>query len=133
MREIKFRAWDKKNKKIVREFSINISKLKNISFLSILSWYWQVNKVKFGPQPDDLELMQFTGLKDRNGENIYEGDIVKCIHNNNTSAIRWEERLVEDIKTEETYLTAGFFLEEPSSCEFEVIGNIYENPDLLNK
>lgn len=122
MREIKFRAWSKKSKTI-RD---------------------NIFDVRLG-NDEDYELMQFTGLKDKNGKEIYEGDIVK-----DKEGIIWQ-----------VYWTMGAFsifcdthnlskslklkikdkTKEDEDIEIlnawwvgvEVIGNIYENPELLKE
>lgn len=85
----------------------------------------------------ELHVMQFTGLQDKNGKEIYEGDIVSCI---------WDGHSYEDIgpakvavSADERGLAYGYFpfVVPPSTRGkyegyFEVVGNIYENPDLLS-
>lgn len=71
-------------------------------------------------------LMQCTGLKDKNSKLIYEGDIVK--QNKTMYCVTWEEGIYGfcDIRTKITYT-----VEYVMSKKQEVIGNIYENPELL--
>lgn len=85
------------------------------------------NDSYYGNIASEVELMQFTGLLDKNGKEIYEGDVVKsCDNQYDGSTFKDLLQVVE--------FTEGSFVpvsERHSSC-FEVIGNIYENPELLN-
>lgn len=119
MREIKFRAWDSKNKKMYSFELIELPYSENVNldgqFDGLLDMYYK--------------LMQYTGLKDKNGVEIFEGDLLKSYdeHGNidvdkviyNTSHCKF--MLVSD---SESRLPIG--LGEYSSFTLEVIGNIHE-------
>ena len=76
-------------------------------------------------------VMQFTGIRDRNDIDVYEGDIVECA-NGHIGAIEWMERdccfnVTRYYSSSDDYPTMAFMEGQP----FEVLGNIYENPELL--
>jgi len=109
MREIKFRVWDIEKKQMLHIHTL---------FLK--------NKDEICPPGI---LMQYTGLKDKNGKEIYEGDIVhfqsQFSHESFTEVVGWE---IENGDEMGTYTGFGLFYK---AKEYEVIGNIYENPELL--
>ena len=125
-REIKFRAWDKKNKLFitnddeVKEYMIGLDgKLYRMDFYSGVSGYEDGNLI--WNELKDIILMQYTGLKDINGREIYEGDVVYVYGLGNY--------LVRDIRADyDTLLNAKM-----ENDLGEIIGNIYRYPELLKE
>jgi len=122
MREIKFRAWDKENNQGI----FDVSGFRN-NFKST-----QVkNKqgVALWVKSTSLELMQFIGLKDKNKKEIYSGDIVNLA--GGKFIVKWEDKKAKfslvDRMAEDDYFQEGNII----GIELKVIGNIYENPELL--
>lgn len=138
-REIKFRAWDG-----------------NKMLTNVLPWSWDaviqkgyhkcvssdrppfssaVGEAKFEVHVhmiNDVEVMQYTGLKDKNGKEIYEGDIVT--DDIDTGVVKlglWDNELYYGYET----ICGWHVVHKPSSSlldsTYEMIGNIHENPELL--
>ena len=116
MREIKFRAWDKKTK--------NMYQVKGISFTwRWASWDTEVLQSQYKGF-DDIELMQFTGLRDKNGKEIWEGDILEYADKSGMGVVRFGEGAFY-LETNLKNWRGDIYESE------EVIGNIWENPELL--
>lgn len=141
MRDFKFRAWDKVYKTMIyniqriydglsdEDSGIDQDKL-YASNLSKSCFGYNLND-------PDIEVMQFTGLKDKNGKEIYEGDTGKSWYDR---SLIWEVYWNDD--DARFWLRSGIREYGDMNCsddleagvnwlEFEVIGNIYENPELL--
>ena len=79
---------------------------------------------------ENVDLMQYTGLKDKNGKEIYDGDVVELETENSTQ--RWEVCFYDGsfgFARDDHFITFGYV--NHGSDGIEVIGNIYENPNLL--
>ena len=149
MREIKFRAWHKAEKRFINlngmstEFGTMTDKgqVYGITEQGVLHEY----------DKDEIELMQFTGLKDKHGKEIFEGDIVEWKHSEqqNESEFYKERRTIyfhngsygfEGWNTAEGDILNYRNIHHPShfatpdlyykDFDIEIIGNIYENPEL---
>lgn len=141
-REIKFRVWDKKNKKFIDESLINLNPCGTISILKDKS----IGYLYYGKELDCelISLSFFTGLKDANGKEIYEGDIAIGDHPM-TPALKNPSEIVFEgsgFKVKFTGRYGDIFLRpldiffgpvEVKFTRFEIIGNIYENPELLEE
>lgn len=135
MREIRFRVWDNLEKTYLNEKDIAINNLNNIFIFEIYDkndtdlWY-----TRLLPDPDNERhvIEQYTGLKDKNGTEIYEGDVVKVEGDGEIYRVEW--------------IRSGFGLEPRYNSprypilgnvelrkKIKVIGNIHENPELLEE
>jgi hypothetical protein len=116
MREIKFRAWHKHFK----QMSNTIMTLGDAYF-----GFPNRSELRYWLHVEDMEVMQFTGLKDKDGKEIYEGDIIHgpvitdtpyTVQCPSLESFHWYQELADAIE---------------EGKQIEVIGNIYQNAELL--
>lgn len=131
-REIKFRAWHTKYLKMEyydKELKEDID-------------YWdgckgtKLSMINSLCRNNNFILMQYTGLKDKNGKEIYEGDVLQGVSNNpfslghvNNYQVMWG---VDSWHIKGTHFSIQE-LKNYCNNNIEIIGNIYENPEILNK
>lgn len=121
MREIKYRAWEKNLKQIIPVYNINFES-KQINTGSAWRFF------------DEIELMQYTGLKDRNGNEIFEGDILLGVKNFKVTPIKilWNK---DKCFYQMSFLN-DFDIKNLTKNDIDnsiVIGNVYENKDFIKE
>lgn len=128
MREIKFRAWSKEGKMMLQNAQdVYDGSPEEEETISTKDFYHFFPTSSFGEYLDneDIELMQFTGLHDKNGKEIYEGDIVQFQ--------TFPKIGIVDYIAPKFLAKLGAESNSLQGYEVEVIGNIYESPELLKQ
>jgi hypothetical protein len=121
-REIKFRAWDKRGKKMQRVGSVH--------FYETHIEVYCPDALEQPYRNTSIELMQYTGITDKNGKEIYEGDIVSGRFGINKFVIPSEMKMLHT-GGESNMSCYGWNFKGYDNTQLEVIGNIYENPELM--
>lgn len=152
MREIKFRVWDKAINKMITQENVKEFLGKTISEkwedelpYSNDEWYpayeiltifdylkdFQERTIKrYEPSENRFDIMQYTGLHDENGKEIYEGDIVKSFFiDTDENGNEIYKYYIIEVKYDEVLCSYKI----DKFMNLEVIGNIYENKELLNE
>jgi uncharacterized phage protein (TIGR01671 family) len=165
MREIKFRVWNKNKKKMINVCKLHFGGALGVWGLTAITEmeYWmgaaaEGKTVRY----EDYELMQYTGLKDKNGKEIYERDLIKFTlpewklptgyqdYDGDFENDTVSERTIicevqirptrgtgmiyrKDVDDEITDINLKYHWFKIHTKTDEIIGNIYENPELINK
>lgn len=134
MREIKFRAWDKEEKFMLQDIQSMYDG--SCNHKETEERYGWISCFDSFIDNDNYVVMQYTGLKDKNGTEIYEGDIIGFEDYTSTESGYWEQQCTGVVEWCDE--TVSFEVSNRLSAEsYEVldeclvIGNIYENPNLL--
>lgn len=137
MRDIKFRAWDKVSKKMLKIGLVDLDDMTVYNAKSGDFRFSYQRKTKYSETEsfEDVErliFMQYTGIKDKNEKEIFEGDIF--VHNNQKFEVIYDGTRFIGVDSDRSgngyvcYVDSHY---KDGSSSIEVIGNIYENPELL--
>lgn len=137
MREIKYRVWDKRIGKMGEVTEIRLSKVQN----NLVKYRYTDDRGKIIDEQshfdkgfsNGLDIMQYTGLKDKNDKEIYEGDIIKAGWHGYKAVVTWQEnsvRFIGEVIGEKAIVYVDMVDKDDISA-VKVIGNIYENPELI--
>ena len=133
MREIKFRIWVKDRKEIFEVVLINYVS-KNVTYiLERIGHSLNIRDSKFNDvEFNDVEFMQYTGLKDKNEKEIYEGDILFESFGERYYKVIFENASFR-AEAEGDFDEYSFDLIDIVAQGCEIVGNIYENPELIKE
>lgn len=128
MREYKFRAWDNENNQMLDVQELNFEDC-------FYGGEMQIKTTMYNDYFDcrEMPLMQYTGLHDKDGKEIYEGDILQI--DIEKAWVMWNERYgyFELVPIGDYYFDSPVIGEAIEYTDSELIGNIYENKELLNE
>lgn len=147
-REIRFRCWNEGSKKMFE--NVGLTPTECIVYKHTAKMIEPEEDWRFGR--DTVRLMQFTGLLDKNGREIYEGDIIEFTDKWEWYRTSWASKFLfaneerkkelqkefEALPTEKREVTIdfteglNFSTHDLREGRWQVIGNVYENPEILN-
>jgi len=140
MREIKFRAWNKKIEMMINYKGLDVALSLEGEIMPLNINNSSAEELSYKREnSEEYIIMQYTGLHDKNGKEIYEGDIVKntifSSKFNSKYYVEWNENSASFLILTPPLTLSGFQNHFPnySTIQLEIIGNIYENPKLLKE
>ena len=135
MREINFRVWSNRNKEMINVNECEV-------FLDFNGKVYTTGIDEYGDveycEVEDIELLQYTGLNDKNGKEIYEGDIIEGGYSNPLGGGFISKKYIIEYDIEKGGYMGHIIGHRPYGDTWiqfikgKIIGNIYENADLLN-
>jgi len=127
MNDVKYRAWDYKEKRMVKVLAIDWEH-QTINYEADINHEGMKGFERCYHQPlENFELLQFTGVRDKNGQEIYEGDILKNSFGS-LYEVKWVPSMMSFMCSP---LKVVYDVRRIDNLDTEVVGNIFENTELL--
>ena len=120
----KFRVWDKKYKRFLDGGEVIFDLYNNNTCEIVINELGYDNTID---RQSDFIVMQYTGINDKNGKEIYEGDIIKNNPDGDISVVYFDEEELQFCTKNNIYCQCPLF----TFYDFEIIGNVYENSNLF--
>lgn len=136
-KNIKFRAWHKDKERMYNILELDFSgNLVLLDYYFVTTPYDVVQEIPFWEPVDEVELMMYTGQQDKHGKDIYEGDVVSYteIDGYSWETNRKSKELVTEITVSIKTEFEEYYGDEDAQISYEnleIIGNKYENPELV--
>lgn len=135
MRQIKFRAYDKKKKEWLLGYELpNLGGFSMFGEVMMMGEYANLLSSYFPDRLDDIELMQFTGSKDANEVELYEGDLIKGNFQNDMGSFYPATARIEWCEVHGGFEAVKGHGDQRRGCTIGEnvvrVGNIYENPEI---
>lgn len=135
MRTIKFRIYNKKTSKWIHGPNARHD-LDGVNLFGETILFGELLNGVSVQDLNDIVALQFTGLKDKNGREIFEGDIIRFQTEDNPEDLQWE---LSEVKFEsgafclsnKYFQYIHEFIMSDGTTEMEIVGNIFDNPELL--
>lgn len=128
MDELKFRAWHSQQKRMIEVYGLGPDFITE----NTLDGVDPGTNAFMGDDFELLTVMQFTGLKDKNNVEIFKGDILQT-EAGKIMVVGWKVNLASFIIRRDGWAFSHFFGEGCNPEDVEVIGNIYQNPELIEE
>lgn len=138
-REIKFRVWDI-NKKVFIPNDVYGIITTDFKAFGVMLKDWEDYKEGEYMYPEFQTLVLYTGRKDKNGKEIYKGDVVNpgkgeifYCNESEMFKVRWHDKVFKNIRGGSPNYNNGERLFMNAHIVWEIIGNVFQNPELLNQ
>jgi hypothetical protein len=129
----KYRAWHKATKKMHPVVALHFDEQQKLAMIGVRNAV-EDRLYASAHLASEMELLQYTGLKDKHGVEIYEGDLIHRPDIGIAMLVRWNARSAAfdlALRDPEDFNAVKLWYTQATQTDYEVIGNVYEHPELF--